>query len=366
LYFENLKEKRFSISNKELNKYNKMIEEEKQVPNEEKDLYEHYRFDVDPGQEALRIDKFLMSRIMNATRNKIQQATKAGNVLVNEKEVKSNYKVRPNDVISIVLTYPPRETTIYAEDIPLNIVYEDDDLIVINKQAGMVVHPGHGNFTGTLLHALKFHFEAKGEETTGLLVHRIDKDTTGLMVVAKNEIAQAKLAKQFFVHSIERKYQALVWGEPKETEGTIEGHIGRNPSNRLQMVVFPDGEHGRDAITHYKLIKTYGYVSLIECQLETGRTHQIRAHMKHIQHPLFNDARYGGDRILKGTTFTKYKQFINNCFKILPRQALHAKSIGFIHPTTNQEIYFESELPQDMQEVIAKWEIYSLHQKEEF
>lgn len=342
-----------------------MIEEEKQAPNEESELYEHYRFVVDPGQEALRIDRFLMSKIMNATRNKIQQATKAENVLVNEKPVKANYKVRPDDIITIVLTYPPRETTILAEDIPLDIVYEDDDLMVINKQAGMVVHPGHGNFTGTLLHALKFHFEQKGEETTGLLVHRIDKDTTGLIVVSKNENSQAKLAKQFYDHSIERKYQAIVWGQPDEDEGTIVGHIGRNPSNRLQMTVFPDGEQGRDATTHYKLIRPFAYVSLVECQLETGRTHQIRAHMKHIQHPLFNDARYGGDRILKGTTFTKYRQFVNNCFKILQRQALHAKSIGFVHPTTGKDMFFESDLPADMVAVINKWEVYSQHMKEE-
>jgi 23S rRNA pseudouridine1911/1915/1917 synthase len=341
------------------------IEEEKQENTENSELYEHYRFEVDPGQEALRIDKFLMSKIMNATRNKIQQATKAGNVLVNEKIVKSNYRVRPNDVITIVLTYPPRETTIYGEDIPLDVVYEDADLIVINKQAGMVVHPGHGNFTGTLLHALKFYFEQKNEAAEAMLVHRIDKDTTGLIVVAKNELAQARLAKQFFNHSIERKYQAIVWGDLDEEQGTIEGHIGRNPSNRLQMKVFPDGEQGRHAVTHYRLVKRYGYVSLIECQLETGRTHQIRAHMRHLGHPLFNDERYGGDQILKGTTFSKYRQFINNCFKLLPRQALHAKSLGFIHPTTQKEILFESELPKDMAQVVEKWEIYSQHVKEQ-
>ncbi|NOR87760.1 MAG: RluA family pseudouridine synthase [Bacteroidales bacterium] len=341
------------------------MSEENQESNEKNELYEHYRFDVDPGQEPLRIDKFLMSRIENATRNKIQQAVKADNVLVNEALVKSNYKVRPNDVITIVLTYPPRDTKIYAEDIPINIVYEDDDIIVVNKQAGMVVHPGHGNFTGTLLHALKFHFEAKGEETEGLLVHRIDKDTTGIMVVAKNEIAQAKLAKQFFDHSIERKYQAIVWGNLDEEEGTIEGNIGRNPSNRLQMTVFPDGEQGRHAITHYKLIRRFGYVTLIECQLETGRTHQIRAHLKYINHTLFNDARYGGDQILKGTTFTKYRQFVNNCFKLCTRQALHAKSIGFIHPTTKEALFFESDLAQDMAQVVDKWEVYSQHVKEQ-
>lgn len=329
--------------------------------NEEKELFEHYRFEVDPGQEALRIDKYLMSRIMNATRNKIQQATKAGNVLVNEQVVKPNYKVRPNDIITIVLTYPPRDTTIYGEDIPLNIVYEDKDLIIINKQAGMVVHPGHGNFSGTLLNGLKYYFEQKKEDAEALLVHRIDKDTTGLMVVAKNELAQARLAKQFYDHTIERKYQALVWGDMDEEEGTIEGHIGRNPGNRLQMTVFPDGEQGRHAITHYKLIQRYGYVSLIECQLETGRTHQIRAHMRYIKHPLFNDAKYGGDQILKGTTFTKYKQFINNCFGILQRQALHAKSLGFQHPITGDSLFFDSDLPTDLKEVVEKWEGYSKH-----
>lgn len=329
--------------------------------NEEKELFEHYRFEVDPGQEALRIDKFLMSRIMNATRNKIQQATKAGNVLVNEQVVKPNYKVRPNDIITIVLTYPPRDTTIYGEDIPLDIVYEDQDLIIINKQAGLVVHPGHGNFSGTLLNGLKFYFEQKKEDAEALLVHRIDKDTTGLMVVAKNELAQARLAKQFYDHTIERKYQALVWGDMDEEEGTIEGHIGRNPGNRLQMTVFPDGEQGRHAITHYKLIQRYGYVSLIECQLETGRTHQIRAHMRYIKHPLFNDAKYGGDQILKGTTFTKYKQFINNCFGILQRQALHAKSLGFQHPITGDSLFFDSDLPTDLKEVVEKWEGYSKH-----
>ncbi len=338
------------------------INEASSEENENQELYEHYKFEVDPGQEPLRIDKFLMSRIMNATRNKIQQATKAETVLVNEKAVKSNYKVKPNDVITVVLTYPPRETKIYGEDIPLEIVYEDKDVIVVNKQAGMVVHPGFGNYTGTLLNALKFYFESKNEATEAMLVHRIDKDTSGILVVAKNEIAQARLAKQFHDHSIERKYQALVWGDMADEKGTIEGNIGRNPSNRLQMTVFPDGEQGRDAITHYRLLRRFGYVSLVECQLETGRTHQIRAHMRYINHPLFSDARYGGDRILKGTTFTKYRQFVNNCFKLMPRQALHAKSIGFIHPGTGKELFFDSELPQDMAAVIDKWEIYSQHQ----
>ncbi|OYT17940.1 MAG: RNA pseudouridine synthase [Bacteroidetes bacterium 4572_77] len=305
-----------------------------------------------------------MSRIQNATRNKIQQATKAGNVLVNEKAVKSNYKVKPADTITVVLTYPPRETTIYAEDIPIEIVHEDEDVIIVNKAAGMVVHPGFNNYTGTLLNALKFYFEQKGSAAEALLVHRIDKDTSGLLVVAKNEIAQARLAKQFYDHSIERKYQALVWGDVIEEKGTIEGHIGRNPSNRLQMVVFPEGDHGREAITHYRLLKRFGYVSLVECQLETGRTHQIRAHMRHIKHPLFSDARYGGDRILKGTTFTKYRQFVSNCFKMMSRQALHAKSLGFEHPSTGENMLFESELPQDMASVIEKWDAYSKNQME--
>lgn len=339
----------------------KLEENFEKEENEEKELYEHYRFDVDPGQEPLRIDKFLMSRIMNATRNKLQQATKAGNVLVNEKVVKSNYRVRPNDKIVIVLTYPKRDTTIYGEDIPLDVVYEDSDLIIINKQSGLVVHPGHGNFTGTLLNGLKYYFEQKGEDAEALLVHRIDKDTTGLMVVAKNEMAQARLAKQFYDHTIERKYQALVWGDFDEEEGTIEGHIGRNPSNRLQMTVFPDGEQGRHATTHFKLIKRFGYVTLIECQLETGRTHQIRAHLKHVNHPLFNDTRYGGDKILKGTTFTKYKQFVSNCFSLISRQALHAKSLGFQHPTTGDSVFFESELPSDLKQVVEKWDGYSQH-----
>jgi 23S rRNA pseudouridine1911/1915/1917 synthase len=332
---------------------------------ESKELFEHYSFDVDPGQSPLRIDKFLMSKIMNATRNKIQQAAKAGNILVNSEEVKSNYKVKPNDVIKIVLTYPPRDTSIYPEEIPLSIVYEDEDVLVINKQAGLVVHPGHGNFSGTLLSGLKYYFEQQAKGADSFLVHRIDKDTTGLMVIAKNEMAQAVLARQFFYHKIERKYNALVWGDLKEESGTIEGHIGRNPSNRLQMTVFPDGDQGRSAISHYKVLKRFGYVTLVECQLETGRTHQIRAHFKYLGHPLFNDVRYGGDRILKGTTFTKYKQFVQNCFQMIPRQALHAKVLGFVHPTTQENVLFESELPEDMQSVIDKWDHYSKHMGEE-
>jgi len=340
------------------------FEEDIDFGDNETEMYEHFRFDVDSGQSSLRIDKFLHGRIENATRNKLQQAAKAGNILVNDEAVKSNYKVKPGDVITIVLSEPPRDTKIYAEEIPLNILYEDDDLIVVDKQAGLVVHPGHGNYSGTLLHGLKFHFESKGQdEVEPLLAHRIDKDTSGVLVVAKDENMLARLAKQFYDHSIERKYQALVWGNFDEKEGTVTGHLARNPKNRLQMTVFPEGDYGKHAVTHYRLLERFGYVSLIECQLETGRTHQIRAHMKHIGHPLFNDARYGGDGILKGTTFAKYKQFVQNCFSIIPRQALHAKSLKFIHPRTGETMFFESELPNDFTAVIEKWRNYSLHQQ---
>lgn len=328
----------------------------------ESEMFEHFRFDVDKGQSALRIDKYLMGRLENAARNKIQQAAQAGNILVNNVAVKSNYKVKPKDIITIVLSEPPRDTSIYAEEIPLHILYEDDDLIVVDKQAGLVVHPGHGNYSGTLLHGLKFHFQKHGNDTTeSLLAHRIDKDTSGVLVIAKDENILAKLAKQFFDHSIERKYQALVWGNFEEDHGTIEGNLARNPKNRLQMSVFPEGEIGKHAITHFRLLERFGYVSLIECQLETGRTHQIRAHMKYIGHPIFNDARYGGDQILKGTTFTKYKQYVQNCFTLIPRQALHAKSLKFIHPRTGKELYFESALPDDFSAVIEKWRNYSQH-----
>ena len=333
------------------------------------ELYEHFRIEVDPGQALTRIDKFLFNRIQNASRNKIQTAAKAGNVLVNEEAVKSNYKVRPGDVISIVMSHPPRDVDITPEDIPLIIHYEDDDVIVVNKRAGLVVHPGHGNFTGTLLHGLANHFEKTGQSNIdngfGYLVHRIDKDTSGLLLVAKNEEAQTKLAKQFFDHTIDRTYEALVWGEPKEEEGTIEGSIARNPHDRTQMTVFPENEKGKEAITHFKILRKFGYVSLLQCILETGRTHQIRAHLKYIGHPLFNDHKYGGHQILKGTTFTKYKQFVQNCFKIIPRQSLHARSIGFIHPKTGKKLSFTSELPDDMKEVLAKWEHYTVHKQME-
>ncbi len=328
---------------------------------DDRELYEHYRIEVDPGQTSLRVDKFLMSRIENISRNRLQNAAKAGNILANGKVVKSNYKVKPRDVISLVMTTPPRITEVIAEDIPLDIVYEDKDIIVVNKPAGMVVHPAHGNFNGTLLNALKFHLKeesAANPEIVPLLAHRIDKDTSGILLVGKNEISQAKLAKQFFDHSIDRKYLALVWGDFAEDEGFIEGHIGRSLKNRKVMSVFPDGAYGKAALTRYKVMERFGYVSMVECKLETGRTHQIRAHMKHIGHPLFNDAAYGGDKILKGTTFTKYKQFVQNCFKIMPRQALHAKSLGFVHPTTGKKMFFDSELPADMAAVVEKWRNY--------
>ena len=333
---------------------------------EQDDLYEHYKFTASEGQEPLRVDKFLMNFIENATRNKIQQAVKAGNVLVNDIIVKSNYKIKPNDTVRVVLAHPPHENLLVAEDIPLDIVYEDDDLIVVNKPAGMVVHPGHGNYSGTLVNGLIYHVEnlpTNSNERPGL-VHRIDKDTSGLLVVAKTESAMTNLANQFFDRTTERKYLALVWGNVDDEEGTIIGHVGRSFKNRLQMDVFPDGDYGKHAVTHYKVLERFSYVTLVECKLETGRTHQIRAHFKYIGHTLFNDERYGGERILKGTTFTKYKQFVDNCFKVLPRQALHAKTLGFEHPTTKKWMQFDSEIPEDMQLALEKWRNYTIHQKE--
>ena len=327
----------------------------------ENELYEHHRIVSDRKQGLIRIDKFLMTRIENASRNKIQQAAKAGNILVNGEAVKQNYRVKPLDVISVVMAHPPRVTDVLPEEIPLNIVYEDDHLMVINKPAGMVVHPGHGNYTGTMLNALVWHFRNtphNNPEAMPLLVHRIDKDTSGIILVAKTEEAQTRLAKNFFDHTIERTYQALVWGTPRENEGTITGHVGRNLNNRLVMAVFPDGDHGKHAVTHYKVLRSFSYVSLIECRLETGRTHQIRAHMKYLGHPLFSDERYGGSHILKGTTSGSYKKFVENCFSILPRQALHARSLGFVHPVNGKKMQFDSELPADMAEVIQKWEVY--------
>jgi RluA family pseudouridine synthase len=327
----------------------------------EEELFEHFRFEVPKGQAPLRIDKYLMGLIQNATRNKIQTAATEGNIFVNDATVKSNYKVKANDVVRVMLTHPPYENHIIAENIPLDIVYEDDALLLINKLPGMVVHPGHGNYTGTLVHALAYHFDnlpMNSSERPGL-VHRIDKDTSGLLVIAKTEAAMTHLAKQFEAKTSEREYIALVWGNVVEEQGTIEGNLARHLKDRMQMAVFADPEIGKPAVTHYKVLERFGYVTLISCQLETGRTHQIRAHMKHIGHPLFNDERYGGHLILKGTTFTKYKQFIENCFKALPRQALHAKTLGFVHPVTGEMMRFDTELPQDFQDCIEKWRGYS-------
>ncbi len=327
----------------------------------EEELFEHFRFDVPKGQLLLRIDKFLMNLIPNATRNKIQNAATAGDIYVNDIPVKSNYRVKPLDVVRIMLTHPPFENRVDPENIPLDIVYEDDTLLLINKPAGFVVHPGHGNYTGTLVNALAYHFDnlpMNSSERPGL-VHRIDKDTTGLLVIAKTEAAMTHLAKQFEAKTSEREYVAMVWGTVKEDEGTIEGNIARHVKDRMQMSVFEDPTIGKHAVTHYKVLERFGYVTLVSCILETGRTHQIRVHMKHIGHPIFNDERYGGNLILKGTTFTKYKQFIDNCFKVLPRQALHAKTLGFIHPTSGEMMRFDTELPQDMQDCIEKWRNYS-------
>lgn len=328
---------------------------------EPQELYEHFRIEVDQGQKLLRIDKFLFNRLQHASRSRIQNAAIAGNILVNQLPVKSSYRVKPGDVITIVLAHPPRELEIIPQDIPLNIMYEDDDIIVLLKDAGMTVHPGHGNLFGTLVNALSYHFQhlpnaAEGDFRPGL-VHRIDKDTSGIMVVAKNDLAMNKLARQFFDHTIERKYHALVWGVP-EKEGTITGNIGRHIRDRTKMAVMADEDSGKPAVTHYRLLRDLGYISLVECSLETGRTHQIRVHFQHIGHPLFNDQTYGGDQIRRGTTFTKYKQFVQNCFTILPRQALHAKSLAFSHPTSGEWMTFDSDLPDDMRRVIERWDQY--------
>jgi len=328
----------------------------------EDELYEHHRIIADPKQSLLRIDKFLMDRIPNATRNKLQAGIKDGFVKVNGEEIKPNYKVHPGDEIVVELPEPPRETEVVPEDIPLNIVYEDEDLLVVNKEAGMVVHPAYQNWTGTLVNALAYHFqnlpEMKGNEGRPGLVHRIDKDTSGLLVIAKSETAMTGLAKQFFDHSIERTYYAIVWGEPKEGKGTIDVNLGRSLKDRRITDAFEEGDFGRRAVTHYETLETLRYVSLVKCNLETGRTHQIRAHMKYLGHPLFNDATYGGDKVLKGTQFSKYKSFVDNCFKIIPRQALHAKSLGFLHPVKREPMQFESELPDDFSEVLEKWRHY--------
>jgi 23S rRNA pseudouridine1911/1915/1917 synthase len=342
------------------------MDELNHLPEQDNDLYEHYSFTVEKGQQPLRIDKYLMNFIENATRNKIQDTAKQGSIYVNGTPVKSNYKVKPFDEIKVLLTHPPHEHLLVSEDIPIDIVFEDNELLVLNKPAGMVVHPGHGNYSGTLINALIYHFEnlPKNSNDRPGLVHRIDKDTSGLLVVAKTENAMTHLSNQFANKTSEREYIALVWGNMEDDEGTIEGNIGRHPKNRLQNTVFfeDDEDKGKPAVTHYKVLERLGYITLVSCKLETGRTHQIRVHMKHIGHTLFNDERYGGERILKGTTFTKYKQFVENCFKILPRQALHAKTLGFEHPKTGEWMSFTSETPDDMQQCIEKWRNYSKHQ----
>jgi len=334
---------------------------------EEQELFEHYRFNVDKGQSLLRIDKYLMDRIENASRSKIQAAAAHGNILVNGESVRPSYKVKPEDVISIMLEDPVREIRLFAQDIPLDVVYEDEDVIVVNKPSGMVVHPAFGNYSGTLVNALLYHFEhhtpenQKNLSSGPFLVHRIDKDTSGLIIVAKNEESQVKLQEQFFHHTIERKYVALVWGDLKEESGTIRSNIGRHKTNRKVFTVYEEGTKGKHAVTHYRVIERFGYVTLIECELETGRTHQIRVHLKHLGHPLFNDETYGGSHILRGTTFSRYQQFVNNCFKLCPRQSLHAKSLGFKHPRTNKHLFFESELAEDMYAMVEKWRNYAVH-----
>ncbi len=334
---------------------------EEQEEQEEQELYEHHRIVVDKGQSLLRIDKFLMNRLLNVSRNRIQNAADAGNILVNNKPVKNSYKIKPMDIISIVLPHPPRDTEVYPENIPLTIVYEDEYIVIVNKPAGMVVHPGYNNYTGTLVNALAYHFDQlpnlKGNVARPGLVHRIDKDTSGLLVISKDELSMTHLAKQFFDHSITRKYRALVWGD-LEKDGTITGYIGRSMRDRKVMDIYDDEEKGKWSVTHYKVLERYHYVTLIECQLETGRTHQIRAHMQHIGHPLFSDETYGGNKILKGNATGKYKSFVENCFAICNRQALHAQSIGFIHPHTKEFVHFEAAYPQDMKELIDKWSAY--------
>ena len=330
-----------------------------------KQQFEHYKFIADKGQNPLRVDLFLLNFVEFATRSKIQNSIKAGNVKVNGNIVKANYKVKAHDIVTVVLDYPKNNNEIIPQDIELHIIHEDDDVIIINKEAGMVVHPGFGNYDGTLVNALAFHVNDLpnlGSEYRPGLVHRLDKNTSGVLVVAKNELAMTDLAKKFADRDLKRIYIALVWGNVKEDEGTITGHIGRNLKNRKIMDVFANGEYGKHAVSHYRVLERFGYTTLVECKLETGRTHQIRAHFKHINHPLFNDDEYGGNMILKGTRFTKYKQFVQNCFKICSRHALHAKSLGFLHPKTQEEIFFDTDLPEDMQYLIDKWRNYAKHQ----
>jgi 23S rRNA pseudouridine1911/1915/1917 synthase len=341
------------------------LEKEGMVPDSNDELYERFNITVDKGQEPLRIDKFIVNRIENATRNKVQQAINTGMVLVNGKEIRPNYKIKAGDSIILYSDMSPEETEVVPEKIPLNIVYEDEELMIINKPPGMVVHPGSGNFTGTLLNGVAFYLREKNpsisEEVLPRfgLVHRIDKNTSGLLVLAKSDKAMRHLAKQFYDHKVKRQYVALVWGDPLNDSGTIKANVGRHQRFRKLFEAYPEGDHGKEAITHYKVIERFGYVTLVGCVLETGRTHQIRVHMKYIGHPLFNDDFYGGDKILKGTVFAKYKQFVDNCFDICPRQALHAKTLGFIHPTTEKELFFDTELPNDIAQVIEKWRSYS-------
>jgi 23S rRNA pseudouridine1911/1915/1917 synthase len=336
-----------------------MNEQIEDVENEEEELYEHYKFKADPGQEMLRIDKYLIDRLPNTSRNKIQIAAKNGSVRVGGQIVKQNYKVKPGDEVSLVLPYPVREIELIPQDIPLDIVYEDNEVIVVNKPSNMVVHPGYGNYKGTLVNALVYHFDnlpQRSQDYFGRpgLVHRLDKNTTGLMVIAKTEEALTHLAKQFYDRTTERRYHALVWGDVTE-DGMITGNIGRSLKNRKVMTIFPDGEYGKHAVTHYKVIQRFGLVTLVECRLETGRTHQIRAHMKYIGHPLFNDNEYGGDTIVKGTPSANYKKFIENCFELIPGQALHAKTLGFEHPVTRNYLRFNSDLPAGFQHILDKW-----------
>lgn len=336
----------------------------------EEELFEHFRLVVDQGQAPLRIDKYMSAHMEDTSRHRVQQALKEGYVYVGDNLVKANYIVRPGDVIRFVMPYRRRGMEIIPQDIPLNIVYEDDDVLIVNKPAGMVVHPGHGNYEGTLINALSHYLgisqgpEAE-DERMGILVHRIDKDTSGLLAVAKNLPAQTNLAKQFFDHSIDRRYQAVVWGDLKEDEGTIEGTIGRDPNDRLRYKVYEEEDKGKHAVTHYRVLERFGYVTLVECKLETGRTHQIRVHMSSIGHPIFNDERYGGSEIRKGTIYSKYKQFIQNCFEICPRQALHAKTLGFVHPVSKQWLQFDSEIPEDMTALLDKWRKYCNQMPEE-
>ena len=336
----------------------------------EEELFEHFRLEVDPGQAPMRIDRYMSTHMEGTSRSRVQQALKEGYVRVGEQIVKANYVVRPGDVIRFVMPYRRRGLEIIPQQIPLDIVYEDDDVLVINKSAGMVVHPGHGHYEGTLVNALSYHLgisqDADAEdERMGVLVHRIDKDTSGLLAVAKNEAAQLKLAKQFFDHSIDRRYVAIVWGDVKDDEGTIEGNIARDPSDRLRFKAYDDETVGKRAVTHYRVLERFGFVTLVECKLETGRTHQIRVHMSSIGHPIFNDERYGGNGIRKGTIYSKYRQFIANCFEICPRQALHAKTLGFEHPVTGKWLQFDSEIPQDMTNLLAKWRKYCIQMPQE-